>query len=127
MQAAPKSKYRVLVVDDEPDVGHVVELMLRFEGHEVQVATHGKEALILLEQTAFDVVILDYVMPDMKGDELAALIKEARPQQIILMLSALADNLNISDKNMHAVNALIGKPFVLEDLRAIMATKLMPN
>src|ERR1700744_813717 len=116
MQIAANLKRHVLVVDDEPDVANVVELMLRFEGHEVQVVTNGKAALMMLEQTTFDVVILDYAMPDMKGDELAALIKQNWPKQIIIMLSAHADLIKNSETKIGSVNTIIGKPFLLEDL-----------
>lgn len=121
MQTSPKSKRRILVVDDEPAVANVIELMLRFEGHDAQIVTSGKEALTLLEQATFDIVILDYAMPDMKGDELAALIKQRWSGQIIIMLSAHADLIKNSETKTGDVNILIGKPFLLEDLRAAMA------
>jgi two-component system OmpR family response regulator len=120
MQAAANLKRRILVVDDEPDVANVVELMLRFDGHDVQVITSGKQALMLLAQIPFDIVILDYVMPDMKGDELAALIKQTRPQQMVIMLSAHADLINTSEMKVAGVDFFLSKPFLLEDLRTAL-------
>ncbi len=124
MQTSPKSKRRILVVDDEPAVAQVIELMLRFEGHEVEIVTSGADALTALEYSAFDVIVLDYAMPDMNGDELADLIKRSRPKQIIIMLSALADTLQDSEQKIRAVDAFVSKPFLLEDLRAVLANLL---
>jgi CheY-like chemotaxis protein len=124
MKTTSELKQRILVVDDEPAVAQVIELMLRFEGHEVQMVTSGKDALSALEYHAFNAIVLDYAMPDMNGDELAYLIKQSRPKQIIIMLSALADTLRNSEQKIRAVDAFVSKPFLLEDLRAVLANLL---
>ena len=61
---------RILVVDDEPLVCDAVKMMLEFDGHVVETAPNGKDALALLERSKFDLVITDFEMPMMKGDEL---------------------------------------------------------
>ena len=66
---------KILVVDDEPFVCDAVKMMLNFDGHTVQTANSGQEALEMLERDKFDLVITDFAMPNMKGDELAAAIK----------------------------------------------------
>ena len=71
---------RILVVDDEPLVCDAVKMMLDFDGHLVKTAGNGKEALAIFEQEPFDLVITDFEMPAMKGDELAAAIKARVPQ-----------------------------------------------
>ncbi len=121
MQTPPNPKRQVLVVDDEPAVANVMEMMLRFEGHEVQKVAGAREALALLEATKFDFIITDFLMPVMKGDELAAVIKQRWPKQPVIMLTAHADMLRSSGKTINGVDALINKPFLLADLRAAMA------
>ncbi len=121
MQTPPNPKRQVLVVDDEPAVANVMEMMLRFEGHEVQKVAGAREALSLLEATRFDFIITDFLMPVMKGDELAAVIKQRWPKQPVIMLTAHADMLRSSGKTINGVDALINKPFLLADLRAAMA------
>ena len=64
------------MVDDEPAVCDAIKMMLKFDGHAVQSAQGSKEALSLLEQGKFDLIITDYSMVGMKGDQLAAIIKE---------------------------------------------------
>jgi CheY-like chemotaxis protein len=114
---------RILVVDDEPLVCDAVKMMLAFDGHEVETASNGKEALALLERSQFDLVITDFQMPTMKGDELAAAIKARNPKQPIVMITAYAEMLHASGNPLSGVDYVISKPFLLENLReAIVKT-----
>ena len=65
-------------------------MMLTYYGHEVQIAEGGETALALFDKNYFDLVITDYMMPDIKGDVLVKLIKQRRPAQRILMATAFA-------------------------------------
>jgi len=82
---------RILVVDDEPFVCDAVKMMLNFDGHVVQTASNAKEALAMFEEGKFDLVITDFAMPIMKGDELAAAIKARCPNQPVVMITAYAE------------------------------------
>jgi two-component system response regulator AtoC len=117
---------RILVVDDEPFVGEAIKMMLAFDGHEVRIATSGKEALAVLETDTFDLVITDFAMPAMKGDALAAAIKVLLPKQPIVMITAYAEMLQSSGHPLPGVDVLIGKPFLLENLREAI-TKVLPE
>jgi len=112
---------RILVVDDEPLVCDAVKLMLDFDGHEVETACSGKEALAKLEQDRFDLVITDYEMPGMKGDELAAAIKARDTKQAVVMITAYAELLQASRNPLRGVDFLLSKPFLLENLREAIA------
>lgn len=92
-------------------------MMLEFDGHTVQTAGSASEALSLFEQGQFDVVITDYAMPEMKGDKLALAIKQLRPHQPVIMVTAHVDVLQSSTNPLTGVDLLINKPFMLEDLR----------
>jgi CheY-like chemotaxis protein len=119
---APGNQVRqILVVDDEPAVGDAIKMMLKFYGHAVQTANGSKEALSLLEQGKFDLIITDYSMPGMKGDELAAVIKQRLPHQPIIMISAYAEMLKSSANPLTGVDFIISKPFSLADLREALA------
>ncbi len=109
--------WRILVVDDEPAVCDAIKMMLKFDGHEVQTANGSKEALSLLERNKFDLVTVDYAMTGMKGDELAATIKQRLPRQPILMITAYAEMLKSSGNPLAGVDGMVSKPFLLEDLR----------
>jgi len=118
--------WRILVVDDEPAVGDAIKMMLKFDGHEVQTASGSKEALSLLEQDKFDLIITDYSMPGMKGDELAAVIKQRLPHQPIIMISAYAEMLKSSGNPLTGVDFMLSKPFFMADLREAV-TRVLPG
>ncbi|MGB8368720.1 MAG: response regulator [Limisphaerales bacterium] len=118
---------RILVVDDEPAVCDAIKMMLQFDGHAVQTANGSKEALALLEQGKFDLVTVDYAMVGMKGDELAAVIKQRLPHQPIIMISAYAEMLKSSGNPLTGVDFMISKPFLLADLREAIARVLPGN
>jgi two-component system OmpR family response regulator/two-component system alkaline phosphatase synthesis response regulator PhoP len=117
MGASNISAKRILVVDDEPFVCDAVRMMLAFDGHEVETANSGRDALALFEKGKFDVVITDFAMPIMKGDELAAAIKARVPDQPIVMITAYAEMLQASGNPLTGVDFMISKPFLLENLR----------
>ena len=112
---------QILVVDDEPAVCDAIKMMLKFDGHAVQTANGSKAVLSLLEQGKFDLIITDYSMPGMKGDELAAVIKQRLPHQPIIMITAYAEMLKSSGDPLPGVDFIISKPFSLADLREAIA------
>ena len=124
MPTPGKQVRRILVVDDEPAVSDAIKMMLKFDGHDVQIANGSKEALALLEQGKFDLVTVDYAMQGMKGDELAAVIKQRLPHQPIIMITAYAEMLKSSGNPLAGVDCIISKPFLLEDLREAIAEVL---
>lgn len=108
---------RILVVDDEPLVCDAVKMMLNFDGHIVETANNGKEALEMFEKGKFDLVITDFSMQPMRGDTLALAIKERAPKQPVVMITAYAEMLQASGNPLKGVDHLISKPFLLENLR----------
>lgn len=114
---------RILVVDDEPFVCDAVKMMLAFDGHRVDSASSGKEALEFLDKGHYDLVITDYAMPVMKGDELAITIKGRIPHQPVVLITAYAEMLKASNNPLRGVDFILSKPFLLENLReAILKT-----
>jgi two-component system, cell cycle response regulator CpdR len=114
---------RILLVEDEPNVRGSFRMMLEIDGHAVTEASNGAEALDLFTPGQFDLVITDFEMPIMKGNELAVRVKRLAPKQPILMITAYAKELGDS-KN--PVDGILNKPFTLDDLRGAIA-KLLPS
>jgi len=111
-------------VDDEPFVCDAVKMMLTLDGHEVYTANSAREALDVFEKDKFDLVITDFAMPVMKGDELAVAIKERAPGQPVIMITAYAEMLETSGNPLSGVDRMISKPFLLDDLREAIAAVL---
>ncbi len=121
MTAPALPQRRILVVDDEPLVCDAVKMMLDFDGHVVKTARSGRDALAMLEKDQFDVVITDFEMPGMKGDELAVAIKARAPKQAVVMITAYAEMLKASGNPLTGVDHVVSKPFLLENLREAIA------
>ena len=107
---------RILVVEDDPSARQSITLLLRIDRHAVTEAKDGKEALDLVSRQPFDLVILDYAMPGMQGWEVALNIKCIAPALPILMVTAYSEKLSSDD--MRLVNAVLGKPFSVDELRS---------
>jgi CheY-like chemotaxis protein len=121
MNAPAFPQRRILVVDDEPLVCDAVKMMLNFDGHVVETATNGKDALAIFDAGKFDLVITDFEMPAMKGDELASAIKTRAPSQPVVMITAYAEMLETLGNPLSGVDFVISKPFLLENLREAIA------
>ena len=119
-----KEVWQILVVDDEPAVCGAIKMMLEYDGHKVQTASNGSEALSLLEQNKFDLVTTDFFMTGMKGDALAAAIKERLPKQPVLMISANGAIAKSSGDQLPGVDLVISKPFSQKELSEAVATVL---
>ena len=84
-------KGRILAVDDQRYFRELVEGLLSEEGFETQTASSGEEALRLLEQSHFDIVLTDLVMPGMDGSELVHRIKQRDPEQDVVVVTGVVD------------------------------------
>lgn len=115
---------RVLLVDDDPLVCDSIRRMLEFDQHSVKVTATAADALIVCEKETFDLIVLDYLMPVMKGDKLAVALKERYPRLPILMITAAVEKMDSMEDIPSAVDLLIGKPFQLEELREAIARML---
>lgn len=113
---------RILVVEDEPPLREVLRMMLELEGHQVTEASNGAEGLKLFNLSEFDLVITDFEMPVMQGDQLAVHIKLLAPSVPILMITG-SGQARCDARN--PVDALLSKPFKATDLRGALR-KLLP-
>lgn len=108
----------ILLVEDQIEVRQPLRLLLGLEEHSVTEACTGREALELYGQAPYDLIITDYSMPEMNGDELARRIKQVSPTQPILMITAHVENLDVPG---NPVDAILKKPFTFQELRAAIA------
>ncbi len=97
---------RILCVDDDPATLNLRRALLESAGYSVATTTSGEEALKLVDQGAdVDLVLLDYSMPGMKGDELAAILRQEKPNLLLVAISAVgqlpADFVRTVDAHLH--------------------------
>lgn len=108
---------RVLVVDDEKPLRDFVRRNLEVRGYHVQVAANGLEALALFHAQAFDLIILDLMMPHMDGLETARRIRQSSIVPIIVLTALGEESDKIAAFEMGADDYLT-KPFGVEELLA---------
>jgi DNA-binding response OmpR family regulator len=111
----------VLVVDDEEDIRELVRINLELDGHSVDTASTGMDALDHLRKAVPDVVVLDVMMPGMDGWEVLAKIKSDGVADLarvpVLMLTARTDDMDRIRGGIEGAIRYITKPFSLAVLR----------
>lgn len=112
------------MVDDEPLVRDAMQQMLEYCGHEVESVDSGAAALVELARREFDVVITDFSMPGMHGDQLVARIREKWPMQRVIMASGFVDEYRVFGQPEAHVEALLLKPFSFQELQDALAQAL---
>ena len=112
---------RILIVDDELNMRLVLSAMLKKEGFEVVSASHGREALQILQSNKIAVVITDLKMPDIDGMELLTRISEQRPEIPVIMITAHGTIATAVEALKKGALDYITKPFDLNDLKNIVS------
>jgi DNA-binding response OmpR family regulator len=116
-----EAKKRVLIVDDEPQIGKIFGLNLKLAGYDVVSVTRGSEAIELVRSQKFDLMLLDVLMPGISGINVLENIRTFSPIRVI-MCSAVPDVANIS--RQYGANGYISKPvypaLLLEMIRAVL-------
>ena len=119
------SVYRILLVDDEPNVLSSLRRVFRRENYQIETAMSGEEALQVLAQNDFQLMISDFKMPQMDGAELLKQVKNQYPEIIRIMLTGYADTDAVMGAiNEGAVYKFILKPWNDDDLRVTVGLAL---
>ncbi len=121
MPAEEETLGRVLVVDDEESMREFLSVILRKEGHEVETAAGGEEALERERNASFDVVLEDLKMPGMDGIELLQALKERDPELLVIIMTAYSTwNSAVEAMRLGAYD-YVRKPFDNNDIKATVA------
>jgi nitrogen fixation negative regulator NifL len=129
LESAPESirPLRALVVDDEEIVRQILREYLVGDGHTVETAGNGREALDKLSQSSFDVVLLDRAMPGLSGDQVAVAIKELKPDLPVILLTGFGNMMQAAGERPPGVDLILGKPVTIAGLRAGLAQVVKPQ
>ena len=102
---------RILIVDDEFSVRNSLSAWFEDEGYSVDVAANGKEALVKLAESQWDIFFLDLKMPGMSGLELQKKIMEIQPNSTIVMITAFASVESAVEAMQSGAYDYLSKPF----------------
>ncbi len=111
--AFPRRTLRILVTDDEQNIRELLFRALTSMSMEVTLARNAEEAIALCKSDSFDIIFLDYILPEMNGDSIIPVIKQYLPASKIVMISGWASSPIKKKKIEQSVHAWIDKPFDL--------------
>ncbi|KRM43977.1 response regulator transcription factor [Lentilactobacillus parafarraginis] len=108
---------RILIIEDEKNLARFVELELKHEGYDTQVELNGRTGLQAALDDNFGVILLDLMLPELNGMEVARRLREKKNTPIIMMTArdSVIDRVSGFD---HGADDYIVKPFAIEELLA---------
>jgi CheY-like chemotaxis protein len=114
----PRTPRRILLVEDDPVVRHVVRLLLELEGDTVLEAKDGEEALTLATayEGTLDLLLTDVMMPGLSGAEVCDKVRQGRPGLPTLFISGFYPEAVFPEQKLPADSAFLAKPFMPEEL-----------
>jgi CheY-like chemotaxis protein len=117
----PSGPLHVLIVDDEPIARDVLSEYLTGDGHTVETAANGREGFEKFKAGRYALVITDRAMPEIGGDQLAAMVKQAAPDTPVILLTGFGDLMNAAGEKPDGVDIVVKKPIRLATLREVLA------
>lgn len=116
----------VLLVEDEPAQREILRYNLRSEGYDVSMAENGDDAMVLVDEMAPDLILLDWMLPGVSGIEICRRVKSRRETANIpvIMLSARSDELDRVRGLETGADDYMVKPFSVQELMARIRTQL---
>ena len=107
---------KILIAEDEPITLATMQLRLKKDQHEVLTASNGQEALALLKDQAFDLVITDIMMPFASGLEVLGFVKKQEKEVPVIVLSAMGQENVVVEAFTLGADDYITKPFSPNEL-----------
>ena len=116
--------HTILVVDDDTQVRTLCRLTLEESGYLVSEATNGKNALAAIEETEFDLIVLDLSMPDTDGFEFLKGVRAKSPKPKILVISGFLGGTMLAAAKLFGAAATLAKPFSPDSLLLVVSEVL---
>jgi len=111
---------QILVVDDEDQIRDVLRRTLEKSGYDVTEASNGQEAIDILQEQQFDLVLADILMPKKDGLEVIMFIQREQPAVKCIAISAPSNRVFLQSAELLGATEVIEKPFELKEVEAIV-------
>ena len=128
LEAFSPDELRILIVDDSFTSRRIIRQMMERMGIEnFTEAENGKQAIQMIENEFFDLIVTDYNMPEMDGEELSQFIRNQSTQQSVpvLMVTSETDHSRLAGIAQSGVSAVFDKPFTVDTLRTTIQRLLV--
>lgn len=117
----------ILIIDDEAGIRDSLCSILNDEGYSVEAVENGKQAITICEKMQFDVALIDINLPDIKGTELLAKLKQISPKMVRIIITGYPTIENAVKAVNEKSDGYILKPFnipeLLETIKRLLAEK----
>jgi DNA-binding NtrC family response regulator len=115
---------RILVADDDKDMCHMTSSILKKEGYKVDKAYGGEQAIRKVKARGYNLMILDYKLPDMDGINVFKVVHQAKPSLKVIMISAYGSPSIKSMAKKFGVYRFLDKPFNVKRLVSVVRDAL---
>ena len=114
---------KILIIEDEENLAHFVELELKHEGYETYACESGRTGLEVALSEEWDAILLDLMLPDLNGLEVCRRVRQVKNTPIIMMTArdSVIDRVSGLD---HGADDYVIKPFAIEELLALLRAVL---
>lgn len=110
------SKYKILIVDDQPGIRLLLSEVLKQKGYDVYTAETGPETLEKLKDIRFDLVIIDYQLPMIDGLSIVRILDEHNCPVPLIFMSGLPECLPVDPMEYENIVKSISKPFDIDEM-----------
>jgi two-component system, OmpR family, phosphate regulon sensor histidine kinase PhoR len=115
---------RILVIDDEERIRDACSMVLESEGYKVETADNAELGLQLIEESHFDVILLDLMMPVLSGLDILPSLTERHPDTAVIVITGYATVEHSIEAMKQGAFDFIPKPFTPDQLRAVVAKSI---
>lgn len=122
-----RSSYRALIVEDDGAILNLVRIVLQREHFTVEGVKSAAEAIDLLGTVAYDLLIVDLMLPEIGGEELLGFLEETQPQHLRRVVVTTASPARMSCDFLQRVCRLLAKPFDIDELVLIAKECAQPD
>ena len=120
LEAQVSKTNRILIIDDDKDILEGYKYIFECEGFKAYTACTPSEALMLVDKEKFDTILLDYMLPSIRGDELAERLLEISPSSKLVIISGFSNVDEVfRDRNIE-IQGILWKPVDPERLLDLM-------
>ncbi|MDA3859890.1 MAG: response regulator [Melioribacteraceae bacterium] len=111
--------YDILIIDDEEVIVNAINMIATFNEYTTASAINPTEALALLEETTFNLIITDIMMPKMNGFQFLEIVKQKKISTPVIMTTGYSTLENAVEALYQGAMAFVPKPFTLEELTSV--------
>jgi DNA-binding response OmpR family regulator len=116
METEQRRGYRALIVEDDRSILRLVKTVLEREQFTVEGVSDGASAIALLREVAYDLLIIDLLLPKVSGDEVLGFIEEHHPEKLRRVIVTTASPRQISCDLLRKICRVLAKPFDIDQL-----------